>query len=358
MKKIAIKYLGLLSVTFLIVTTAVVFANFILDPFQIYRVSVINPDHYVKGQERYQNAGLINRLWMENACCETILIGTSHSQNFDGEEIGIRLGVGKVLNLSMSGANPYEEYKILQRVAELRAPKTIIWELHTPFSEEKDYSDDRENIRGKFFPDFLYDGHAINDAGYLFSIDTLKFGIKQIASSYDLYSHKSWYAENLTSFNNGEVLFNKAPEGFQKKYQKHNDSTDNSNIRNYILPAIESLPEARFIFFFPPYSLHYFASMRQEEFERIISFRQQLVGNLKPYRNVKIYAFEPYIKELDDLDLYKDLAHYHPDIGGKAVTLMANGVAELNEENFQTYSQSLLAALDRYCIRLERGCQK
>ena len=61
--------------------------NYWLDPFQIYHDSKYNKDHFLNDQERYQNLGLIRIFWKDRQCCDALILGTSHSQNFDGQKL-------------------------------------------------------------------------------------------------------------------------------------------------------------------------------------------------------------------------------------------------------------------------------
>lgn len=345
----------LATFTSLTITAA---ANYILDPFQIYHDSYTNPDRYLADQERYQNLGLIRKLWREENCCETIMLGTSMSQNFENVKTGEKLKTQPILNLSMAGASPAQEYAILEKVALIRAPKTVLWELHTSFYKEKE----PENVAGagsaKFLPEYLYDNTYLNDLPYLLSISNVKYALKQAASTYSLYEHKEWFTEHKNSFGKAPDVYKTSLPLWKKTYAPVSDNGHHFYaIEKYLIPALQKYTNTTFIFYFPPYSLHSFASVDQPAFDRIASFRQELIRRLEKYPNASLHMFDDLIKETENLALYKDPSHYNPDIGYKAMELIASGRAKLTQENIQPRLQSLTDRANAYCQTHTDDCR-
>ena len=79
--------------------------NYIMDPFQIFR----KHDHGFDSNQRYQNVGLINSYLNSSDGYNSIIIGTSVTENFIPSEVENLLGWGKVLKLSASGASLFTQ---------------------------------------------------------------------------------------------------------------------------------------------------------------------------------------------------------------------------------------------------------
>ena len=87
--------------------------NFIVDPLQYYRRASWYPPHFSDNQ-RFQNPGLIR-----NYDYDTIVLGTSHSENFLASDIARILG-RRALKLSISGSSIHEQSLTL-RLAQFRS---------------------------------------------------------------------------------------------------------------------------------------------------------------------------------------------------------------------------------------------
>lgn len=356
-------YKQYLKIIFILVTVGLLLAvtsSFVLDPFQIYRQSLFNKDHFIQDQDRFQNAGLINTLWKDKECCSAIILGSSHSQNFDGVEIGKILKTGDILNLSMSGGRPTEQMQIFQAVSNIRTPSYVLWELHTPFLEYKLEEPDLSKLSpAKILPLYLYDSTILNDAAYLFSLDTLQFGKKQLSSNMGLYEHKQWFSRNLTSFDKAKTIFSKNLPLFYKSAGTGLPiEAQYESISSVIIPTIKNNPDTRFVFFFPPYSLHFYAHLNNENYWRMLNFRKELVKALYKYDNTRVHAMDTFDLPTNDLNQYKDSAHYHPDIGRAAITLIADGKGRLTPSNIDGHLFKFTEKVNATCLDAGNECQK
>ncbi len=341
--------LSLLTLT-CTVCVAVGTANYIFDPFQVYRFSILNKGHYIQDQDRFQNAGVLNRLWVEGNCCDSIMLGTSHSQNFDADKVSNILKPHTFLNLAMAGAKPPEELKLLNTALKTKQPKLVLWELHIPFTmADMDIKPDGKLAAGERLPDYLYDGSIFNDTPYIFSLDTFKLIRKQAGSSLDLAHHKQWYDRNLSSFGKGKEIFAKNASLTAKN--KLDDIPTNISflsIDTILDTAVKVHPDIDFVFYFPPYSTHYYAHMSKENFDRVVAFRYALVKDMTQYRNVRIYMFDDMIAETSDLNNYKDMGHFHPDIGYKAMGLIAADKGRIDVKNIHSRMSAFWTKIEKY----------
>lgn len=330
--------------------------NYVLDPFQVWHDSYFNKDYYIKDQERYQNAGLIRMQWKERACCRALLLGTSHAQNFEGNKLGTTLGIGNVLNLAMSAARPEEELALLRATSKIRQPDIVIWEIHTHFLKARAAAPEPPGAR-KYFPEFLYDNNPINDASYLLSVSTYALGLKQLRSRHGLYEHKAWYNQYHSSFGNAADIYKTSLPMYEKAIvRKELPQRKFYALDDVIAPALRQMPNTRFIFYFPPYSLQSIASLPEDSFADTIAFRRQLVGLLSQYPNASAYMFDDVLTATENLNNYKDDSHFHPDVGYAAMTMITNGEAKLTQANVEARLGAVERRANAYCRQHEQDC--
>lgn len=357
MRNVFKKYLLCLGagITFLLGIT--IMFNYAADPFQVYRVSVIKPDYYFLDQDRFQNAGLINHLWRDRHCCDTILLGTSHSQNFSATALADVFTDHHVLNLSLSGATPAEEDFLLDRVLAVRKPKTVIWEIHTTFATFSAQSPEVQNpAANKVIPRYLYNDTVYDDIPYLFSLDTAKYGLKRYMQVVPLDLHKDWYHRNLNSFDKGEVLLADSLPLQKKEPGKAGEESAPFEALKILTTRLADNPDITFFLFFPPYSRLFYAHMAPDEYNQLMNFRAALVKATQDYKNARIYSSDLLDDRVENLDLYKDMGHYHPDIGIELMRHIARNEGRLSEDNIEEHTQALTARVNAYCGRVAADC--
>lgn len=340
------------SLLFSIILIAISFIslNFILDPFQIYHPSFFVKDRYLPN-ERYQNAGIINQFWAKD-CCDTIILGTSMSQNFLGPYVQNKFGGKGALNLAMSGATPREMEILFKAViATVKKPKLVVWETHGAYTSADlsvlNAASDLKRRPDAYFPEFLYDDNILNDLQYLASNDILKNAKELIGNDSESFANvQSWYDNDKKLFNHGKKIFEKHPERYEKFLT--GEISQFPNIKEILIPLIRSYPDIQFIVFVPPVSTLYFASRSNELFNLNMRMRQYLAKSLNPYKNARIYAFEPLLPELEDMNNFKDLKHYNLAISEKMIGLMAQGKGLLTTGNINEYVIKTTSIINSY----------
>lgn len=359
MKTLFKKYLLFMLASISFSLLLVIFFNFLSDPFQVYRPSSIRPDQYFLDQDRFQNAGLINHLWRDRHCCNTILLGTSHSQNFSAKMMDNVFVGHHLLNLSMSGATPAEEDFIFDRVLAVRKPERVIWEIHTTFATYSSRASEVQNpAPNKVVPAYLYNRHVYDDFPYLFSLDTIKYALKRYTQPVPLNLHKDWYHRNLQSFNKGEVLLKSSfPLPSQKRQPPLTIMADFESLE-IVMKKVAAHPDITFILFFPPYSRLFYAHMATPEYEQLMAFRLALVKVTENYKNVRIYSSDLLDDRVENLDLYKDMGHYHPDIGRGLMTYITQDEGRLTTSNVMDHIRTLTDRVNSYCGRVYANCRR
>jgi hypothetical protein len=330
-------------------------AAYILDPLQIFHSSWFVKDRYVPKYERFQNAGLIRRMLERDDCCDTVIIGTSHSQNFLPSYVDKIFKAHGTLQLSLPGPLMTEQEIMHRKASQAGEIKRVIWDIHDPLAEDRvRQPNDSEILRaspGKFFPLYLYDDNKFNDYLILASADTPARFIDQLLRGKPYETYQSWYGKAKNFFGRGEELGN-ANKGFTSKKIPGNNDYTFPNIDQVLVSAISNHPEQEFFIFFPPYSRHFYAVMTQEEFSQLMAMRIKLAKEIEKYPNAKLFAFDDWT-ETKDLDNYKDQdGHYSEEISKKIIDSLAAGKGRLRasgtDENIRRLTKAVNAYIDGF----------
>ena len=152
----------------LVLILSMILLNFIIDPFQQYRIPRFYKIGNLREEERYLNAGLLR-----NTKYDSILIGSSITRNFD-EKYFKKIMNWNVVKLTMSNANPGEIKFVLDHV-EFSKIKNII--IGVDLGAFKDIAND-----GVKMPDYLYKNKLNFKDNYIYlsSIGVFKQSLKLI----------------------------------------------------------------------------------------------------------------------------------------------------------------------------------
>jgi len=287
---------------FLLIITII---NYSVDPFQQYRVS----DWYkiTDKKQRDVTPGLA-----KNFTYKTAVIGSSMTENFLTSNINEELNTTS-LKLSMAGMTAHEMHQILNVVLKNNSDiKQIILAL-----DLYAFAGNKKRTRNKKLPLYLYDDNIINDIHYLLNKETLEYSIKILKNKKEqsIDMDHIWYWGDAYEFSEKSVLnayllknFNSS---FQAKDFKSKIFVDSFNFN--ILPFIHNNPDVTFLVFYPPYSyLAYKGMKKQKWLNEIFSFKRYLSSlNLS---NLQIYDFQCESLITEDLNNYKDISHYSPEI--------------------------------------------
>jgi hypothetical protein len=335
--------------------------TYILDPFQIFHSSWFVKDRYVPAHERFQNAGLIRRMLERDDCCDTVIIGTSHSQNFLPSHVAKAFNGHGTLQLSLPGPLMIEQEIMHRKASESGEIKRVIWDIHDPLAGGSVRQPNDPKILqaspGKFFPLYLYDENKLNDYFLLASADMPVRFIDQLLRGKPYETYQSWYGKAKKFFGKGKELGKSDTKFVIKKIPDHNDYTF-PNIDQVLIPAIVSHPEQEFFIFFPPYSRHFYAVMTQEEFSQLMDMRIKLARELEKYPNARLFSFDDWAVTAN-LDNYKDQdGHYSEEISNKIIDSMASDKGRLRASNVEANIRRLTAAVNAYIDGFESGFGK
>ncbi|WP_246943860.1 hypothetical protein [Bacillus pinisoli] len=321
--------------------------NFSMDPLQYYRdTKRIN---FYWDQQRWQVVGLA-----KNYEYNTIILGTSMTENFIPSEVNQIFPNTETLKLSLSGSSAHEQNKIAEIAFHNNEIKNVIWGIDY-FSLGND-----PNYVKEEFPKFLYDNNNFNEIGYLLNISITKYSLYSIFHKLSpmlaelfatLVVLKEKPVENLDylyywahgmDFSN-EIVMEDYKTTVQKDLGRNEEFSDTfsldrlkENIDTNIVPIIMENQDTNFYLFYPPYSI----LMNKRIFDKnptnidnIIKSREYLFNELKDYDNVKIYDFSHDEDIVFNLNNYKDISHYSPEINKKILQDISKGNFLVTETN-------------------------
>ncbi|CAM4408117.1 copper amine oxidase N-terminal domain-containing protein [Paenibacillus tarimensis] len=336
-----------------------------VDPLQHYRKPSWYPPIY-SSEQRYQNPGLAR-----NYEYDTIIIGTSMTENFLPSEVDAALG-GQTLKLSIRGSTAAEQYEIARLALQTGKPKRVLWGL--------DYFALRDGMRDDQgpFPGYLYDDKLWNDYRYWFN----EFTYRQLFSEIirQLLNDRKQELEHLYNWNS-RVQFGE--EHVLKHYAKARQSevyfglsetpieVVQENFNRYILPLVQDYSEVEFIFYYPPYSVLRHAvwqEANEQRFENQLTMKKWIQERFSRMSNVRVYDFQAKADWTFNLDLYKDLSHHTQELNSQIIRLIGrddsryrvtlDNVEQFNEQLRQQIREaaaSMTYGLHRYRIFKQEG---
>lgn len=297
--------------------------SFIIDPFQQYRKANFYDVYF--DNERFLNPGLAKN-WKYNS----IITGSSMTENFFISDISKIMP--NPIKLTISGATAKEINTILQIA--FKSKNEIQFVL---IGIDMDaISGDKDRLRSDGLPFFLYDDNLLNDIRYLYSIQTIKAIIKplirnkhsQHAPRFNYNTMYQWQHEQENTFGKERTI-----QSWKKEIKNNTDVKLLNQLYSFknlktsfdanFLSLIAENPNINFILFYPPYSvLRYKIWKENGTLQDILKFKKYLANEILKYPNTTIYDFQNEPSITTNLDLYRDMDHYHQKIN----TLIANEI--------------------------------
>lgn len=300
-----------------------------IDPLQQFTVN----KYYVKGKSRQTYPGIV-----KNFNYDSIVIGTSTSQNILREDIKNILGLDAI-NVSLAGSTSYEQRKLMELVLETKKATTIIYGLDL-FSYNRKLMETREDI-----PNFIYSKNMFSKIEYLFSFGTVEEVINSIKSN----KGKDWintlgywgnqfsYSKNKTLTFDPKLQWGAQNLGALKLFKDGYNFTVMKENYDMFLNIVERYPNIKFKVYFPPYaSLWWYFADKYENTSDILNFKVYIVQSSQRYRNLELYEFQDKIEIVDNLDNYKDMVHYSPQISKKIIEMIKKEDGLVNSRNYYT----------------------
>ncbi|REE84539.1 copper amine oxidase-like protein [Paenibacillus taihuensis] len=323
--------------------------TYIVDPLQFYH-KPFGYDPVFSNEQRYQNPGLAR-----NYDYDTIIVGTSMTENFRPSEVDKALGA-HTLKLSIRGSTADEQFKIAQLAIETGKVKQVLWGLDYFALKTGD-----QEAAGEF-PDYLYDDNKLNDVRYLLNYslyDSFFKGImKQIKGSPSQSLEGLYNWNYAVTFGKKLVLKDYEKAGVAEAYFGLNEEPldvikDNFNTR--VLKLIKAHPEVKFIVYYPPYSV-----LREVMWEKTNKVRYQnqlemavwMYEQLHALPNTEVYNFQTATEWTYNLDLYKDMSHHNQDVNSAIAEAIGQKDARylMNDTNAQSFADELAKQVQTFAL--------
>ncbi|HEY3487640.1 MAG TPA: hypothetical protein VGL10_06205 [Gammaproteobacteria bacterium] len=329
----------------------VALVNFIIDPYQQYRMATLYDVYYSQSRARYLNAGLA-----KSQNYRSVIIGTSHTANFRLREVQEKIYFRQPVKLIIPLATAYEVNITLATIFEHRNVEAVLYGLDTSvFNTTMEVGFMR---RPNTFPMYLYENGIYSHIRYLARASTFLDSVSAVRRSMQnrddiLFSYDrmyEWQHEKEKDFGETKVLARLKPRGRSRRprpilgIQEFMDSFDSN-----VLPHLRLHPNTDFIIFYPPYSILKYKQMHNAGIlEKHLELKKHIYTVTKDLGNVKLYDFQVAQEITHDLDNYKDLTHYHQRINSWMLEQIAAGQYRVNEATVGKYNAELISQAENY----------
>lgn len=313
---------------------------FVVDPYFQFRIRdntyLLNP--------KYVNGGLI-----KNYDYDTLIIGSSMTQNFDMDLFRQQMGV-KPLHISLDGMCASEMTELMQYADNVGKAETYyacidIWSLMAENANNDNIS-------------YLMSDSLWAKAQYLLSheawfyslpVDTALLLLKTLGV--DLPASVQCKT-SIDDLGNWERLFVFGEESVLSNYvsghyavsevdSKHALEIARENI-DQLISAVDTI-SGSVAFFFPPYSGLFWHS-KAEELDIMLAVKRYFVETATNHGYV-VHDFQaqPFIADLNN---YRDITHYSGEINDWMVACFAQNLYVVSPETFDSYQDELLKYVD------------
>lgn len=328
-------YLGWWAATTLVGLALLTLFNWAVDPLQIYRPAVPGSAIWSENQ-RYQIPGIV-----KHRDYETIVVGTSHAENFLPSLVASHLGE-RAVKLAISGSTAREQRLVVEKALSTGRVRHVLWVLDRIAFGRPPGALGRA---GDDFPLHLYREDATTPLLYLLSTDTFVLGLERLLGRghRDLDSLNAWHADH--AFGEGPVLADwrrrLAVLAALRAQPSHRfvDPTaiTRRSITVNLLPPIRTHPEVRFDLIFPPYAmLSYLADLARHPaaFEARQRYKADVVRATAALPNVRVFDFQGIESISRDFGHFKDLEHFDLRVNALILSAVAAGAYEVDPDRY------------------------
>jgi len=298
--------------------------NYVIDPFQQYRKATFYQAPYINS--RYLNAGMA-----KNFTYDSLILGTSMTENFRLQEVSDILSFSKPVKLAVGGGTIFDEATTLKTAIHTGQVKKVLFgfDIFCLKTDPAAYP----------LPNYLYDNNIFNDYHYIFNLDTFKRSLTYPFFQFLFKNHPrmdymrmyEWqFNAPKGSFNASKVM--KAYWIAQSHFQADSSNRLSSyqymraNFDHVILPIIKQNRMIQYFIFFPPYSiLEYKLLAANKQLENYLKIKTYVSTQLLSLQNVSLFDFQREKTITHNLDNYMDRRHYHQKINHWMLEQIRNG---------------------------------
>ena len=253
---------------------------------------------------------------MRNYSFDTVIIGTSHSENFFTSTLDEYMK-SKSINLAISGSSAWEQAQVIKLALTKNEVKRVVWEMNY-----KSFSGENPNlVKSGSFPNYLYEPDLTTPFYYLYSLDTLWLSVKHLfrRGGSDLDGLNSWFDNQKDKFDGLHVVDHYCH--LQSSPVEERSIRYEVSIKEYLEPLLGINKNINYVLFIPPLSVANFSLNNQ--LENFVAFREVLYRIVLDYKNVRIIDFVADLDVIGDLHLYKDIEHYSLGVSNDMLETMS-----------------------------------
>ncbi len=335
-------------------------ANYLIDPFQYFRVS--DPARFSNLMQRFQHPGVIR-----NYDFDTIVVGNSVMANlqawmFDRKEFAVK---PKVMNLSFWGSTIREDANVVGLALETKPIKTVYWSIgRQAVLEEFRYPD---------FPKCMYGGRYAFLPPFCYLLNTSILWESYVTVIHSNDSNAGWITDIGQWKTFGPLKIDPHAEACRMQQAVKLDDIDRLTraaaedlgpgdeaaevvrYRDMVLPIVRSHGNVRFVFLFSPVYLNMFW---QEAVNGSLRTQRALIDMFLKEANVEMQDMTGLTYITHDLDHYRDGFHYDAEGARQVAAVLASGGLKINSiaehekllrEEIDAGARSTRAAFNEKC---------
>ena len=322
---------------------AVITFNAWVDPFQHYHLSTRFPPRFYTLHHRWIDPGLAR-----NGVYDVALSGSSIMENTRNDVIAAACG-GPAVNLSMPAMSAAEQRLILEVALRSRALRRAIVVLD--FNEFAGAPEARQEVAGPL-PRYLYDDNPLNDLPYVLSWDILRRSWSIVRDAHDAEFRTDvaapWYWAPRKSFGRAVVLDGLDLARLNSRFQQPARTLDGmrASFERNLLPVLSAHPDTRFDLVWPPYSmLVWLDFLQRDQLDVTFAFKRYMTQAIARLSNVTIVDLQAHDEITGNLDLYRDLYHFAPQVNEWIVARACAHIDAEDVSNVERYERELRARL-------------
>lgn len=317
---------------------------YIIDPYYHYRAY----DHKYKLDKIFSVPGVVR-----NYEYDTIIIGSSMTQNFNMDTFRRELGVSPI-KATLGGIDIPEVAALLKLAQDSGHAENYYICIDNSILN----SDDGQQR----FPEYLLDNSPFNDYRYFWGYEVwMRFipldlallaadglGIQlpqrfQEARSIDKMGE--WAYRYTFSRERVLELYAKSKTGGASNVDMTAVSDDPMAQCDQFLDSID-LSQGNVVLYFPPYSALLWYNMQQAgTLDEILEVKRHFVDRVSVYDNVTLYDFQG-AEFTTDLDNYMDISHHSPEINDFIVHCFATGEYLANPDTLDDTRAQILRNIE------------
>lgn len=320
----------------------IVFAVFLLLSLIVYAVDPYYQFRY-DPTPRFLSETKVNPGLVQHYDYDTLVIGSSMTQNFDMDTFRKELGVNPLgVGIGGLGLKETVDYILLSDSAG-KADKYFVCIDQSYFFQEA-------AIRT---PEYLMKNDLISKLKYCFSYEVwfryLPFDIALKAADMIGFRLPSSIADktNLDTYKQWESDFTFGEEEVIKNFKSNQYSVSDVDLTDLYSKAVgridyffASLPEGNdYALFFPPYSALFWANAQEKGYYDVYRQAKEYFLTKAEIFGATVYDFQSQ-EFIADLDNYKDTTHYSSGINDYMVSCFATGECRVTQENFHEMDEN------------------